>query len=160
MRGMGKRFLMLFIALVIIFTAAPAVITTADASIRSLDRVCRHDKKQSKDKRLGLYRKHGNYYYAHKTSSPRYKKGDLSRECFRIINGKWYYFRKSGKMQKRDSHYIDIRHRDYSVRYIYTPGTNRQQRYSTKLNRYQVKVGRHWMEVGMQCYYGPLDDQP
>lgn len=111
--------------------------------------------------RTGLYKRGGHWYYGHKTKSALYDVGDVARDCFKIINGKFYYFRHSGKMQTKDSHYIDIRHRDHSVRYIYTPGTKRKERYNTRLHRYQIKKGKKWETVGMECYpIGQLDMQP
>ena len=106
------------------------------------------------DKDYGLRRKHGNYYYIHPD-------GEITRDAFRYINGKLYYFRKSGKMQTRDSRYIDIRSRDHSVRYIYVPGTNKHERYNVKEARYQIRRRGRWRLVGMQCLpYGQLDMEP
>ena len=106
------------------------------------------------DKDYGLRRVHGHYYYVHPD-------GEITRDAFRYINGKLYYFRKSGKMQTRDSRYIDIRSRDHSVRYIYVPGTNKHERYNVKEARYQIRRRGRWRLVGMQCLpYGQLDMEP
>ena len=102
----------------------------------------------------GLQRYHGHFYFIKEN-------GEVSRDSFRVYENKVYYFGKDGRLQTRDSHYIDIRSKDHSVRYIYTPGTKKRQRYNTALKRYQVKHGRHWISVGMQCIpYGQFDMEP
>ena len=118
--------------------------------------ITRHGKKQ-----VGLIRYRGNIYYAHRTKSALYPVGALATDCFKEIDGDWYYFGKTGKAQKRDSRYIDIRSRNSTVRSIITPGTGGTERYNTREHRYQVKNGRRWETVGMQTYpYGQMDFQP
>ena len=118
--------------------------------------IIRHAKKQ-----VGLIRYRGNIYYAHRTKSALYPVGALATDCFKEIDGDWYYFGKTGKAQKRDSRYIDIRSRNSTVRSIITPGTGGTERYNTREHRYQVRNGRRWESVGMQTYpYGQMDFQP
>ena len=112
------------------------------------------------EKITGLIRYRGNIYYGHREGTPAHPVGSLALDCFKMVDGDWYYFGKDGKAQKHDSRYIDIRSRNRTVRYIYTPGTNRKQRYSTREERYQVKKHGKWMTVGMQVYpYGQMDWQ-
>ena len=118
--------------------------------------IIRHGKKQT-----GLIRYRGNIYYAHRTKSACYPVGSLATDCFKEIDGKWYYFGKTGKAQKHDSRYIDIRHRNYTVRAIITPGTGKKQRYYTRDHQYQIRRNGKWVPVGMRTYpYGQMDMQP
>lgn len=118
--------------------------------------IVKHGKKQT-----GLIKYRGNIYYGHRTKSACYPVGSLATDCFKEIDGDWYYFGKTGKAQKHDSRYIDIRSRNWTVRDIYTPGTGKKQRYHTRTKRYQVRKGGKWRTVGMQTYpYGQMDWQP
>ena len=118
--------------------------------------ILRHGKKQT-----GLIRYRGNIYYAHRTKSACYPVGSLATDSFKEIDGDWYYFGKTGKAQKHDNRYIDIRSRNSTVRAFFIPGTGRQQRYYTRDKQYQVRRGHKWVPVGMQTYpYGQMDMQP
>ena len=108
----------------------------------------------------GLIRYHGNIYYAYHSTSRMHKKGSLAKECFKVVGGKWYYFTHSGKALDKDTEFIDIRHKNKTVRNIVTPGTGGKQRYNTTERRYQVKTKGKWKSVGQQCYpFGQVDWQ-
>ena len=110
--------------------------------------------------RTGLVHYRGRIYYAHKTRSMKYPAASLARAEYKVIRGKWYYFGADGSAQRKDSHYINIRSRDCTVRYIYTPGTGRRQRFNTSTWRYEVKKRGRWRAVGNQCdMYGVYDPQ-
>lgn len=111
--------------------------------------------------KYGLFKSGGSWYYRYHSTSALHKRGELARDCIKVINGKFYYFKHNGKMQRKDSHYLDIRHRDGSIRYIYIPGTHRTQRYSTRLLLRQIKRKGRWRtEEGMRYYpYGQIDWQ-
>ena len=111
--------------------------------------------------KYGLFKSGGDWYYRYQSTSALHKRGELAKDCIKVINGKFYYFKHNGKMQRKDSHYLDIRHRDGSIRYIYTPGTHKTQRYSTRLRLRQIKRKGKWRtEEGMRYYpYGQIDWQ-
>ena len=111
--------------------------------------------------RTGLYKRGGYWYYGHKTKSALYDVGDLTRDSFRIINGKYYYFLHDGKMLTHNTHYIKL-NRDHSVKYIYTPGTRKKHRFNVELRLGQYKKHGRWItETGMQYdLYGQIDMQP
>ena len=111
--------------------------------------------------KTGLYKRSGHWYYGHKTNSALYKIGDLTRDSFRIIKGKYYYFRHNGKMLMHNTHYIKL-NKDHSVKYIYTPGTGKKHRFNVKLRLGQHKKHGRWItEPGMQYdLYGQIDMQP
>ena len=109
----------------------------------------------------GLFKSGDDWYYRYQSTSALHKRGELAKDCIKVINGKFYYFKHNGKMQRKDSHYLDIRHRDGSIRYIYIPGTHKTQRYNTRLRLRQIKRRGRWRtEEGMQYYpYGQIDWQ-
>lgn len=111
--------------------------------------------------KYGLFKSGGSWYYRYQSTSALHKRGELAKDCIKVINGKFYYFKHNGKMQRKDSHYLDIRHRDGSIRYIYIPGTHKTQRYNTKLHLRQIKRKGRWRtEEGMRYYpYGQIDWQ-
>lgn len=111
--------------------------------------------------KYGLFKSGGDWYYRYQSTSALHKRGELAKDCIKVINSKFYYFKHNGKMQRKDSHYLDIRHRDGSIRYIYTPGTHKTQRYSTRLRLRQIKRKGKWRtEEGMRYYpYGQIDWQ-
>lgn len=100
--------------------------------------------------RTGWVTINGDIYYIHKTSGTYYKKGEPCWDEYRWHRNKLYYFGHNGKMLKHSTRYIKL-NQDHSVRFIYIPGTNRSDRYSTRLKRYQKRLrnGR-WAEYGMQ----------
>lgn len=160
-----KRFMVLVVAMMIIMAVLPGRTITVQAKTprngKTRDAqgdiyIYKHGKLQT-----GWFTYHGKRYYAHKTKSASYKVGSVTRNAYRIDkNGKWYYFGSTGAMQTKDSHYIDIRSRDKSVRGIKIPGTGGKCRYNTARQRYQEKVGGKWHDVGMQCLpYGLIDHQ-
>lgn len=109
----------------------------------------------------GLFKSGGSWYYRYQSTSALHKRGELAKDCIKVIKGKFYYFKHNGKMQRKDNHYLDIRHRDGSIRYIYIPGTHKTQRYNTKLHLRQIKRKGRWRtEEGMPYYpYGQIDWQ-
>ncbi len=88
--------------------------------------------------------------YIHKTKSAMYDKGEPTRNAYRWRGDKLYYYGNSGRQLRHNTKYIKL-HRNDSVKYIYTPGTNHNERYNVKHMRYQKrKKNGHWMDVGMQ----------
>ena len=87
-------------------------------------------------------------YYSHKTQSRMYGKNEACRNVYRWRGNKLYYFRDDGKMLKKNTKYIKL-NRDHSVKYIYTPGTNHNERWSSKRMGYQRhnRKGK-WVDVG------------
>lgn len=150
---------MLILAIVAFATAASAktrdtggIFTGADGRTRRM----------SKGKpKVGLYRVGEDLYYGHKTSTAQYKRGMVTADAFRIIDGRLYYFCTDGKMLRKDTGYIKLRP-DHSVLYIYTPGTGRTERYNALERRYEIKGPQGWKLVeGMQYWpEGAIDGQP
>ena len=124
----------------------------------------RHD--TVKKPKTGLYKRGGHWYYGHETKSMLYGIGDLTRDSFRIINGKYYYFRYDGRMLEHSTHYLKLGKRDKSgkrhVKYVYMAGTGKKTRFNVKLRRMQYKKHGKWRtEPGMQYdLYGQIDMQP
>lgn len=142
-----KRFITIILTIVLFIIAA----VPAEASWS-----------EEKDPRtFGFFQEGKDYYYRYHSSSPMHKRGELAKNSIRMINGKLFYFGHDGKMQRKDSHYLDIRSKDGSIRYIYIPGTHKTQRYNTKLRLKQTKRKGRWRtEAGMQYFpYGQIDWQ-
>ena len=74
----------------------------------------------------------GGIYYVHATKSQMYDRHEACRNTYRWRGNKLYYFRDNGKMLKKSTKYIKL-NRDHSIRYIYTPGTNHNERWSSRL---------------------------
>ena len=115
--------------------------------------------------RTGLYKSGGHWYYGHETASALYNVGDLTRDSFRIIDGKYYYFCHDGRMLTRDTHYMTVRKGHdgkADVIHIYTPGTGKKSRFNVDLRRGQTKKHGRWItETGMPYdLYGQIDMQP
>ena len=92
----------------------------------------------------------GDTYYSHKTKSRMYQVGEACRNAYRWKGNKLYYFEDDGKMLQSDTKYIKL-NKDHSVHYIYTPGTNHNDRYNARLGRFQKHDRKgHWKEYGMQ----------
>jgi hypothetical protein len=114
----------------------------------------------------GYFTVHGKTYYAHKTKSHMYKRGELLTNGYRVRNGKMYYFGPDGAMvtrktsRDRSTRYIDF-NRDGSVHYIYPAGRGtKKERYNANYRRYQVKKHGKWRDTGMQVWpYGLIDHQ-
>lgn len=90
-------------------------------------------------------------YYVHKTKSRMYDRYEACRNAYRWRDGKLYYFGDDGKMAKHSTQDMKLSH-DHSVRYIYTPGTGRRERYNAKLRRYQIKTSGGWRTVGNETF--------
>lgn len=90
-------------------------------------------------------------YYVHKTKSRMYDRYEACRNAYRWWDGKLYYFGDDGKMAKHSTQDMKLSH-DHSVRYIYTPGTGRRERYNAKLRRYQIKTSGGWRTVGNETF--------
>ena len=119
----------------------------------------------AKNPRTGLYKRGGHWYYGHMTKSALYKVGDLTRDSFRIIDGKYYYFCHNGRMLTRNTHYMTVRKGRnglYDVKYVYYPGTGKKSRFNVDLRRGQDKKNGRWItETGMRYdLYGQIDMQP
>jgi hypothetical protein len=114
----------------------------------------------------GYFTVHGKTYYAHKTKSHMYKRGELLTNGYRVRNGKMYYFGPDGAMvtrktsRDRSTRYIDF-NRDGSVHYIYPAGRRtKKERYNANHRRYQVKKHGKWRDAGMQVWpVGMIDWQ-
>lgn len=146
--------------------AGAAVVVSAKAETTALQGSTwekRHE--ATNTERIGLYKRGGHWYYGHKTNSALYKIGDLTRDSFRIIDGKYYYFCHDGRMLTRNTHYMTVRKGRnglYDVKYVYYPGTNKKSRFNVDLRRGQDKKNGRWItETGMQYdLYGQIDMQP
>jgi hypothetical protein len=87
--------------------------------------------------------------YLHKTKSAMYDIGEPTRDAYRWRGNKLYYFTHNGKILRHSTKYIKVKGGE--VEFIYTPGTNHNERYSVRYMRYQKrKKDGHWMFVGMQ----------
>jgi len=87
--------------------------------------------------------------YIHKTKSAMYDIGEPTRDAYRWRGNKLYYFTHSGKILKHSTKYIKVKGGE--VEFIYTPGTNHNERYNVRYMQYQKrKKDGHWMFVGMQ----------
>ena len=114
----------------------------------------------------GYFTVRGKTYYAHKTSSRMYKKGELLTNGYRVRHGKLYYFGADGAMitrktsRDRSTRYIDF-NRDGSVHYIYPAGRGEpHERYNANHRRYQVRKHGKWKDVGQQVWpWGLIDHQ-
>lgn len=88
--------------------------------------------------------------YIHKTKSAMYDRGEPTKDAYRWRGNKLYYFGDDGKILRSNTKYIKL-NKDHSVHYIYTPGTNHNDRYNARLMRYQKRTRKgHWKEYGMQ----------
>lgn len=88
--------------------------------------------------------------YIHKTKSQTYDRGEPTRDAYRWKGDKLYYIGHNGRILQHSIKYIKL-NRDDSVRYVYVPGTNHNERYNVKHRRYQKrKRNSHWMDVGNQ----------
>lgn len=88
--------------------------------------------------------------YLHKTKSAMYDRGEPTRNAYRWRGGRLYYYGNNGRQLRHSTKYIKLNRND-SVKYIYFPGTNHNERYNVQLRRYQVrKKNGHWMTVGNQ----------
>lgn len=110
--------------------------------------------------KLGLHKKGHNWYYTYQTTTYRHKRGEYAKNCIKFINGKFYRFRRNGKMQRKDSHHIDVR-KDGSIKYIYLTGSHRTWRYNTSTHRYQVRKKKRWRTLeGNEFFpYGLIEMQ-
>ena len=102
----------------------------------------------------------GHRYYCHETTSEQYPAGTVFKGGMKLIGGKVYCFDSRGRQVRNDTHYVKL-NADKSVKYLYIPGTNHRQRYSTKYFRYQFKRHGRWhMEEGMPFHpYGLISTQ-
>ena len=88
--------------------------------------------------------------YIHKTKSAMYDKGEPTRDAYRWKGGKLYYIGHNGRIIRHSTKYIKLNRND-SVKYVYVPGTNHNERYNVKHRRYQKRTRKgHWKEYGMQ----------
>ena len=114
----------------------------------------------------GYIKINGKTYYAHKTSSRMYKKGELLTNGYRVRNNKLYYFGADGAMitkktsRDRTTRYIDF-NKDGSVHYICPDGRGEVlERYNANRQRFQVRKHGKWIDTGMQVWpYGLIDHQ-
>lgn len=87
--------------------------------------------------------------YIHKTKSAMYDIGEPTKDAYRWRGNKLYYFTHSGNKLRHSTKYIKVKKGE--VKYIYTPGTNHNERYNVKLKRYQKRrKNGHWKTVGNQ----------
>lgn len=91
----------------------------------------------------------GAIYYVHATKSQMYDRHEACRNTFRWRGDKLYYFGNDGRMITRNTRYIKL-NSDNSVKYIYTAGTGRRERYSPARKRYQEKRRGKWHDTGNQ----------
>lgn len=87
--------------------------------------------------------------YLHKTKSAMYDIGEPTRDAYRWRGNKLYYFTHNGKILRHSTKYIKVKGGE--VEFIYTPGTNHNERYNVRYMQYQKrKKDGHWMLVGMK----------
>ena len=87
--------------------------------------------------------------YIHKTKSAMYDIGEPTKDAYRWRGNKLYYFTHSGRKLRHSTKYVKVKKGE--VEYIYTPGTNHNERYNVRLKRYQKrKKNGHWKAVGQQ----------
>lgn len=91
----------------------------------------------------------GAVYYVHATKSQMYDRHEACRNTFRWRGDKLYYFGNDGRMITRNTRYIKL-NSDNSVKYIYTAGTGRRERYNPARKRYQEKRRGKWHDTGNQ----------
>lgn len=91
----------------------------------------------------------GAIYYVHATKSQMYDRHEACRNTFRWRGDKLYYFGNDGRMITRNTRYIKL-NSDNSVKYIYTAGTGRRERYNPARKRYQEKRRGKWHDTGNQ----------
>ena len=91
----------------------------------------------------------GAIYYVHATKSQMYDRHEACRNTFRWRGDKLYYFGNNGRMITRNTRYIKL-NSDNSVKYIYTAGTGRRERYNPARKRYQEKRRGKWHDTGNQ----------
>lgn len=86
-------------------------------------------------------------YYVHSTKSRAYQENEACRNTYRWRGNKLYYFGDDAKMITKSTKYIKL-NSDHSVKYIYTPGTNHNERWSSRSLLYQ-KHNKHgkWVTV-------------
>lgn len=89
-------------------------------------------------------------FYVHSTRSRAYEKHEACRNTYRWRGNKLYYFGDDARMIKKSTKYTKL-NEDHSVKYIYTPGTNHNERWSSEIMRYQRRNKRgRWVDVGQQ----------
>lgn len=91
----------------------------------------------------------GGIYYVHATKSQIYDRHEACRNTFRWRGDKLYYFGNDGRMITRNTRYIKL-NSDNSIKYIYTAGTGRRERYNPARKRYQENHRGKWHDTGNQ----------
>lgn len=93
----------------------------------------------------------GKRYYAHHTGSESYPEGSVTKNAFRVKNGKLYFFDASGAKITHSTKYIILNRKGTSVHYILTPG-DPDYRYNANRHIYQIRKNGHWERTGGRCY--------
>lgn len=166
MNNKVKKITALLIALIMVVAFCETNVVSAEAKSKKVVSFCTNwdgDITISDDKGVmtGWIRVGKDTYYAHRTESRMYSKGQVARNTYRVNNNKFYYFCNDGRMLKKSTKYIKL-NKDKSVKYIYPPSDGwAGYRYNTKLRRYQYRDSNgKWISTGNQCYpYGMVDWQ-
>ena len=137
----------------IVFAAIAAMICMRLTSIcteAKIGAIYRNNQGKVYISKTGWVRIGGDTYYSHRTRSEKYDRNEVCRNEYRWRGNKLYYFGNDGKRIKKSTKYIKL-NRDHSVRYVYTPGTNRKERWSAKYLRYQHRNEEGtWADAGNQ----------
>lgn len=142
-----KHAICFLVALIMVIAVMAAIALTAEAKTGMYSRNSDGDVFISE---TGWVQIGHDTYYVHSTKSQAYQKNEACRNTYRWQDDKLYYFGDDGKMIKKSTKYIKL-NKDHSVKYIYTPGTNHNERWNSKLLRYQRRTKRgEWKEVGNQ----------
>ena len=143
-----KKTTILFVAIITFVISLLLIYITPEASTTGVLGVNWQTGKVTAD-HTGWLRINGDTYYIHKTKSVKYDTGEACRNEYRWRDGKLYYFKNDGRVQKHDSHYIKL-NPDDSVCSIYIAGSNYKLRYNVKRRRYQQRINGTWHDIGMQ----------
>ena len=128
-----KHAICFLVALIMVIAVMAAIALTAEAKTGMYSRNSNGDVFISE---TGWVQIGHDTYYVHSTKSQAYQKNEACRNTYRWMDNKLYYFGDDGRMIKKNTKYIKL-NRDHSVRYIYTPGTNHNERWNAGLLRYQ-----------------------
>lgn len=142
-----KHAICFLVALIMVIAVMAAIALTAEAKTGMYSRNSDGDVFISE---TGWVQIGSDTYYVHSTKSRAYRKYEACRNTYRWREGKLYYFGDDGKMIRKSTKYIKL-NRDRSVKYVYTPGTGRSERWNASLLRYQQrKKDGGWRETGNQ----------
>ena len=89
MQKKNKTTIILTFIIIILVILAEIAISTVKA-----------EAKTHSSNKYGLFKSGGDWYYRYQSTSVLHKRGELAKDCIKVINGKFYYFKHNGKMQR------------------------------------------------------------